>query len=338
MSTPTTESPDYTQLGYTAGQVATLTALEQHSRELGLSQEAFSAEHLQVSSTTWLRIRKGTYAGNREQVFAKLDLSLRQLRIELARRARNTGSRTYHWFAPANAVMNAITAARMRRLADPERLIIVEGTTGAGKTALGAQIRSQLDTVFVEASEAWRTDYRSAAIQVARAAGAGDKQTGRLASLLEIEDTLLTALSARRRVLLIDEAEYFTAKTANLLKLILNRTETVVVLLCIPQLRERWMAAAQREADQLLRRAVVIDLGKVTPGDVEPFLDGLPLGSGLRSSAAAIARAANYFGSFSTVVRVVDRLRDEEPEKLELDDVSKAISLVQHLQRKGGES
>lgn len=328
---------NYAEHGYSPALVATIGALEQHAAELQLSSEAFASKHLLVSSTTWLRIRKGTYGGDIEAVAVKLEQSLRNLRIELARRARMTGNRSYYWFAPALAVMNAIAAARSRPAGDPERLVLVEGQTGSGKSALAAQIRVQHDAVFLEGRESWRTDYRAAATAIALAAGAATSQVDGRASLSQVEDRLLEALQHRRRVVVIDEGEYFGPKTANLIKLILNRTETVVVILCIPALRARWMQAAQREAQQLLRRAWTVDLGMVTPAEVEPFLAGLPLANHVRSAAGMIAKSANQFGAFSTVRRVVERLHDDKPEHLELADVAKAIEVTQLLQRRGGE-
>jgi len=333
----TTPKIDLSKLGYTAEEVATITALEQHAAELGMSHEAFARQHLTVSSTTWTRIRQGNYGGDRAAVCTKLAVALNQLRIELARRKRITGDKPFHWFPEQLAVMHAITAARTKGLSDPERLVLVEAPMGGGKTALAARIRVDHDALLLEASEAWRTDYRAVAAAIARAAGASPEAVDKRCSAAEVEQTMLHVLQARRRVLVIDEGEYFGPKTTNLLKLILNRTETVIVMFCIPALRARWMRAAQEEAAQLLRRAVVLDLGLVNPTSVAEFLRDLPIVEGaLKTSCAAIARAANAFGGFSTVCRICQRLQDDELETITADDVAKAIAMVQHLQRQGG--
>jgi hypothetical protein len=310
-STPST--PDLAAK-YSPGQADVLTQLRAEQARLGLSDGAFVQRHLTVSATVWNRLCNGTYPANPAAAFVKLEGNLRQLRLERTKAARLTGGRKFIALPKHQAVHDAVTSAKLKEADDQDRLVVFLAESGGGKTALARDLMLQHDGILVEARESWRDSYYAAARDIATAAevSASELDQGKHAA----ETALLRRLRANRRVLIIDEAEYFGPRTANLIKLILNQTETVVVLLAIPVLFRRWQEKAWVESVQLNRRAVTVVGDVVTNGDVRKFVDAdgrvkLEPGEAL-AACNAIAEAANAFGRYDTVKRVIDDLAEEE--------------------------
>jgi hypothetical protein len=95
-------------------------------------------------------------------------------------------------------------------------------------------------------------------------------------------------------------------------KLILNQTSAVVVVCAIPGLFNRMRLKSWHESDQFIRRAVaVISAPEIDPENVLPFMDQLNFGNCRDICAELITVAANTFGRFNMVKRIIENLRDE---------------------------
>ena len=329
MTTPNEDNKPAPDLSsYTEGQLDVLRQLCALRDELGISDGEFVRKHLTLSSTTWSRINTGTYGADAASAFVKLELNLRQLRVERAQASRTTGGAAWYRIVPQQSVIDAVSQAKLKPASDPDRAVFFLAPTGGGKTATARQLKVMHDGILVEARESWRDSYYAALCDVGQAAGISEDELG--TSKHSAEQAVLRKLRANRRVLIIDEGEYFGARTINLLKLLLNQTETVIVVMTIPVLFTRWQARSWEESKQLNRRAhAVIVAGPVLPDDVALFLKG----SNLFASAAVcgvIAKAANEFGSYDTVREIIDEFGDDTCEVTQAR-AEKAVSNFKRL-------
>lgn len=149
------------------------------------------------------------------------------------------------------------------------RLVIVEGASGSGKSTIARCLQARWPnvTVFVEADECWKDSIstmlgallRVADIRERHADGneGNEGNDGRdvvlPASASERELKLLAWLNLRKRILIIDEAHHMGPRTANICKTIINKSPTVMVWLAIPTLLRRIETAAYEEVRQLTR-------------------------------------------------------------------------------------
>lgn len=321
---------------YTPGQLDVLQQLLTHQTALRLTDAAFVRKFLTVSGTAWSRVKSGKYGADAGEMFSKLAVNLRQLRIKLAQDAKLTGGKIFHTFAQQQAVIDAVTTCLLKPADDQNRFVAYLAPTGGGKTALGRELKVMHDAVYVEASETWRTSYFAALVAIGKAAGCNVSEL--LKGTRSAEAAVITRFCANRRVLLIDEGEYFGARTINLLKLLLNQTPTVVVVLAIPELFARWNSAAWAEAAQITRRAeAIVRLDHVMPDEVTQLLaPRVGVSDGARV-AGMIAKAANEFGAYDLVTRVIAQLAaDADGEKVGLEETAQAIRCVNRLLNRAG--
>ncbi len=294
---------------YTPSQTAVVNDLQLLQTKLGLSDAAFTRKHLSIHASNWLRIKVGSYgAADPSAALLKLEGNLRQLRIEMAQAAKLTGGTKWTRIPWQETVMTAVTLAKLKPDEDCERLVVALAETGGGKTRLARQIKLEHDGILVEASEPWRTSYYAAVYDVALAAGVPEKDLGN--SKHSVQRALINKLRQQRRVLIIDEAEYFGPAATNLIKLILNLTPTVILVVAIPDLFARWQRSAWVESSQTTRRSEAVVLAeKVFPEDVVELAKNR--GSSINAAAAGvIAKAANEFGRISFVLRTLNDLGD----------------------------
>jgi len=332
---PTETKPDLATL-YTPGQLDVLRDLQQIQAEAGLSDGKFAAQHLTISASTWSRIQGGVYAADAATAFTTLAGNLRVIRIERARGAKLTGGTAFHEIEPHKAVINAIVSARLKAATDPERLVVFLAPSGGGKTRLGREITVMFGGYYVEATESWRDSYFSALCAIGRSVGVNESEL--LAGRELAEQKVINRFKARRTVLVIDEGEYFGPRTMNLLKMLLNQTETVIVLLAIPALFERWQKKSWEESRQLNRRCeAIVEAGPVIPSDVAQFASKRLTISGPADKVwGVIAKAANEFGHYSMVRRVIEELA-RDGESVSLAAAENAVRIVKKLLNRSGE-
>lgn len=325
-ATEATPARDLTDL-YTPGQIDVITELSRIQAETGKNDGKFAADHLTVHGTTWMRIREGTYAAaDPSAALIKLETNLRNIRLERAKASKLTGGAAFVRIPWQEAVKNAVTLAKLKPTEDCERLVVGLGETGAGKTALGRQLKIEHDGVLVEASEPWRTSYFAALFDIGLELGISEADLGNSAATAQ--RAVLKKLKVNRRVLVIDEGEYFGPAVTNLVKLLLNKTATVIVILAIPALYTRWQKSAWVESAQTSRRSeAVVMADAVFPDDVIAVAKTMKLDLD-KAGAGQIAKAANEFGRLSLVKRVLKGLEGETDEETVIQSIRNAKALL----------
>jgi DNA transposition AAA+ family ATPase len=297
----------------------TVTALVELQKRHGMSDAAFlKTAHIDYSPSTWSRIKKGDYTG-------ALDKVLRQLQTALAK-CGQVPAFSSDGFVTFRHVEEALAAVKIARLTeDPIRLVFFIAPTGGGKTAFAKHLAAQFpSTAVVEAAPSWRGSYLATLSDIATQLGI----PGEFRAVRTAERAIISTLATGDlRTLVIDEGNYFSQDGLNFLKLILNRTKCSLVLCTLPPDFNRMLRDSAHEANQLVRRAVFITrVPTVRAEDVEAMQLALRPEVSLGDSAAKLAEAANRFGRYDFVRRVLVEAEPNDP-----GDIEKAIGRVQQM-------
>lgn len=241
----------------------------------------------------------------------------------------------------------------------PERIIKYISPTGGSKTSLRRwlmlEFKNELSPAFVESREAWRPatrDLRQRAKLVVLqdiASALGFRFTARVSrnDVAEIEDELIKFCTEKKRLLFIDEAEFFSAYALNLIKLLLNKSRLIVVIACTPRAHARWNSYYPDEADQISRRTKAVvsvseddlkgDALKTTIKDAELFFPKNQFAEA-EASLTHIVTQAWTFGHYSTINRVAREL--EKHSGAEKAQVENAVTtaLKQMAKERAGRS
>lgn len=314
----------------TAEQADTLAALIDWQGKLEKNDGIFCRDHLSYSATVWYRIKSGDYwnmVANRDPIFATLDKDLRRLEREQSIAARHAGAEWFP-FADFKAVQSAVDEARAKPISDPDRLIVFLADTGGGKTRLCGRLAQDGGAVIIEAREAWKTSYFNCLKDFATALGVDTRNNPTKG---EMEEAILRELNKKRAILAVDEGEFFAAQSLNLIKLVLNKTPTVIVICAMPEAYARWNRANWHEARQIRRRTHALVVQEVIhPDEAARFLRKGPASAVAAAAGPHLAAAANQFGRFDLCKRVATSLRAGHP-TADLEDVKKAITREQTL-------
>jgi len=310
----------------TAENLALISALRDESLKEA-SQTAFARDYLPFSVSKWSKIADALDP-EKESYFDEVSPEagraiLDQLRAALADlpRLRSQFERANNVpgiieLAQFTAVRKACEAARAKR--NPERLIKYLAPTGGGKTMLCSWLATKCNARVVESRESWKDSYTTFLVDVARAISCRLDGERRRAP---IEDAIIA--TNQRILLAVDEAEYFGPAALNGLKLILNKTNIVVVLAAISEAHDRWNRYYPLEASQLDRRThAVIRLTTIAADDLAPFFPPRQFDD-RAAGLARIAEEATRFGAYSLVARIAARL--EGKEKVDSTELEKAI-------------
>ena len=303
--------------------ITDLTALQTRTEK---SDALFARDHLSYSSSVWSKLQSFTYdVKDLENVTIQLAGDARRLNEELALSSRGAIDKFID-LDHCSAVMKAVKQCRTKT--NEDRLVVYLAPTGGGKSTIAKQVRKEFNGTLVNAAESWRKNYMAVLKDIALAAG-GNAQ---FHSEHDGEIEVIRLFRARRGVLIIDEGESFGPRTINLIKKILNETPTVVLLCTIEQFYQSWNKAAWVQALQLKRRThVVIRCPLITPKDVAEFIPAA-LKFDVESQKPAcilIAAAANAFGKYDFVSRIMTDLADEGPALIAADDTAKSVAKVQ---------
>ena len=202
------------------------------------------------------------------------------------------------------------------------RLVIVQGPSGSGKTYSARALAFRFGTKIVlsEADETWKESPNNMLGGLLRAFGIKELPQSadqRLVKLLEL-------LTAKDYVLVIDEAHHLGPRTLNLVKTILNKTLSVIVLCAMDTLFRRLEMNAYEEARQLTQNRLCerVTLSTLNPRDVEIFIEGrLEWHNGdLKKAVTATVNAATgrgYFAFVKAAVRHARRKFAKEPLTIE---------------------
>ena len=276
------------------------------------SQVKSGKYHVQISQARWDKIMDNL----------AIDLSKMQRKMALALRAGPT-----HFVELKNftAIFNAVDECLAKAANNPNRFIPYLAPTGGGKSCLALELASRFNAVVVQARKSWKS-YYNAVKDIAIAFGLNRAKASW--NVTDIEDLLIGELRRKNYTLVIDEGEYFSAEILDLFKLILNSTGTVIVCCVIPDSYDKWNAKHSHQADQIKRRThVLIQLESIEPDVVEKFIKPLHIEGNPTHFATLLAKAANRFGAFDFIARVIDRLREETD--ITISQFEKAIAIEQ---------
>lgn len=315
----------------------TIKALSEHRDRLDISDAVLARRYLNVSKTTWSQLQSGTYPAQDPTPMLEKCADALQVLIDESERADTAGAGQVVDLPHVRAALAGIKGSYG---AAQNRLIVYLAPSGGGKTTLVRKIRETYRSLAIcgEATETWRGSYLNAAADIAGWLGVdGDFVNPRKA-----EAAVLDQLAVTPRILCIDEGHYCGPAALNFIKAILNKTDTRVVFLSIPQLWKRMEEKAYEEAKQLRRRThakVVVE--EISESDCRKFvanrLDGYDLADGdEKKIVAAIITTANRFGLYDTVERICTEVITEisaqkKSRAIDLDDVTAAIIRVEAL-------
>jgi DNA transposition AAA+ family ATPase len=226
------------------------------------------------------------------------------------------------------AVETSLAVASLIPQRGKERLVLIEGPTGSGKTeALRIIARTYAgQTAMVEAHEGWQSlscalgDILLALGYVRHRADLPPSTAGRLACCID-------SLQRQRRLVLIDEAHHATAAVLNSVKTMLNQTESLFVLAGIDTLWRKLTARSWEEARQLVHNRLHerVRLAAPSAADARRFLCArvAALGAdGMSKAFAHVAAASAHCGQFAYLRRLAERLNSLPAGEITAADVT----------------
>lgn len=282
-----------------------LKAAVERTEGITLSDQKFANRFLAFSATTWSKIKSATYAGSLPSVGEKCRAAIESIEAQLPALAETARfSQSFIRTQFAKAAFSAVNLAKAGK--EDRRVVVLLAPTGYGKTAIANYLRTK-GAVTVEGRQAWRTSYKAFCLDIVSALGRSIPPSWQES---RCERDMIDALSSKAGLLFIDEANTMSAACANAIKHIVNKTAYTVVVAAIPEMWDKFLAGNRGEVLQLLNRCQpVIRASRVEETDVAQFLASrsLPVASPFPRD---IARAANAFGGFRTVVALVNRLAE----------------------------
>lgn len=196
-----------------------------------------------------------------------------------------------------------------------QRLILVEGDTGAGKSSALSALKGRIgnSAYLLESHEGWsrlRTALECLASALSIRPTDGDKRPQSSGDWLEL---LIERMNKRgKRVVLIDECHHWGGEMLNALKTLINRTNWVFIIAGMRTLIEKLTAAKSQEAKQLLLNRMLekIQLSGPTAADARRFLTRRAQIDPATGDAilARLAKTAMSYGGFAFLRRVANRL------------------------------
>jgi type II secretory pathway predicted ATPase ExeA len=282
--------------------VLALAAFQEKHR---LTNGVLARRYLRCSDATWSTLKSGTYPGEKTGPWLeKIEAALRLIEDE----ASGPAAAAAEHLLDLDATRDVINSVRACATDPRNRLVAYLAATGGGKSKLARRLRTRLgDTVVaLEATETWGDSYYAAALGVASALKLQDAGS----NMRSAEAAVIAALEASPRLLALDEAHHCGRAALNLLKLILNRTPSRVLMLALPELWGRMQRKNWEEAQQLRNRTYAkFVMHGVGDADCRLFLAAKlpgfaaldPAGAAARDIAAACRAAANRFGLFNTL-------------------------------------
>jgi protein-tyrosine-phosphatase len=296
------------QLKALAERLAKLQEAVSEAEGKQLSDADFAKRYLPFSSTTFSRIKSvdDPYTGSVENMEAKVAQAEEDVASRLASVRLNAQSeRGFVQTTLARAVQASIKKARDSRL---RRVVVALAPTGGGKSEIGKMLATK-GNIYIEGRQSWRKSYKAFCSDIARAAGRPMKKKDYCEH--DAEERMIQALQSHDYVLYIDEANTLSAESVNAIKLIVNVTNSVVVIAAIPGLWDLMAANAEEEFAQLANRCQPILRSKgVSDSDVKPFLSCTGLSAAeVDKCLCTVVESANEFGALLTVKALVDELK-----------------------------
>lgn len=232
----------------------------------------------------------------------------------------------------SHAEVASLATLRLLHHHGKDRLIIIEGTSGSGKTSILNLLKDgEVSGAYhgTEADDTWSTT-RNACHALLTMLGHGSvnqpiphEKQARLNLLIE-------AIRGKGRILIaIDEAHHCTGPVLNLFKTILNRTDAMIILAGMDTLFQKLRAAHSEEAKQLYHNRLFARIALTTPApeDVRLFLarrlhcthQGEVWKAG---TVRRICTTSTHLGMWSFVRKTVDNMIDLGCTGEDADDAS----------------
>lgn len=208
-----------------------------------------------------------------------------------------------------------LTALRLMHHEGKDRLILLLGGSGSGKTSaldvLAAEGGSGSKLLRLEADETWKSP-RAALRRMLIAAGVPKGEVPN--TLADMEDLLIGRIQdSGRCMMVVDEAHHVSGCVLNLFKTLLNRTQLRLILAGMNTLFQKLRANASEEAKQLIHNRLFqrVDLSGPDKDTARLFLSRrLGADPGWKNGTMFhIASAAASSGHWSFLRRVIDQVR-----------------------------
>jgi DNA transposition AAA+ family ATPase len=196
------------------------------------------------------------------------------------------------------------------------RLVLVEGSSGSGKTQALKLVQRKLvgSVVYIEADETWKKPWQATG-QLCLALGAV-KKIEELPSSLGDRMNLIKANLQQRKLIQIDEAQHMGGETLNIFKTFLNHTPSLFVFGTMDTLWRKLQASSWEEAKQLIfnRMFARIRLTGPTLEDTQMFFERrlnitTKKDTGLEKACQAIATTAKTYGGLAYLRNVAERCK-----------------------------
>ena len=206
------------------------------------------------------------------------------------------------------------------------RVLIVQGESGVGKTTAVGLLRGKYGTgriSYVEASDVWADSPNAFLGAILRALGVTELPAGRVQRLEEVQ----ARLAISRRCLVIDEAHHLGPHCLNTVKTLVNTTPGEFILVAIPTLWNKLQAHAYQEAKQIAtnrlseRVKLTLDEADVRTYLAKRFPDAAA--ADLKTAARIIRPSALLSGNYAFVRDVARELTT-----LDAEAVSRAVTAV----------
>jgi type II secretory pathway predicted ATPase ExeA len=206
------------------------------------------------------------------------------------------------------------------------RVLIVQGESGVGKTTAVGLLRGKYGTgriSYVEASDVWADSPNAFLGAILRALGVTELPAGRVQRLEEVQ----ARLAISRRCLVIDEAHHLGPHCLNTVKTLVNTTPGEFILVAIPTLWNKLQAHAYQEAKQIAtnrlseRVKLTLDEADIRTYLSKRFKDAAA--ADLKTAARIIRPSALLSGNYAFVRDVCRALAG-----LDADAVSRAVTAV----------
>lgn len=301
-----------------------------------LSDEALRSRFPELGSTrTYKRIHTGDGIEglDGDEWLAKYQAAWERINeAELVR----TAEPVYDDLSPTVAARAAVAA--LMQETGQQRLVVIQGDTGTGKSVALRAIREKYGrTAFlIESHEGW-SSLASALRYLAEGLGVRPGDGGaRPSSSGDWLELIVERLNARgRRIVLLDECQHWGGEMLNALKTLINRTDSVFVVAAMGTLwekltRARYLEAKQLTLNRMLERVV---LDGPTVDDARKVLDRR---AGLKPSKERIERMLELSetrGDFAFLRRVVLSLLRQRDDVAALPDDERLDEAVRDVLR-----
>ena len=206
------------------------------------------------------------------------------------------------------------------------RVLIVQGESGVGKTTAVGLLRGKYGTgriSYAEASDVWADSPNAFLGAILRALDVAELPAGRVQRLEDVQQRL----SISRRCLVVDEAHHLGPHCLNTVKTLVNTTPGEFILVAIPTLWNKLQAHAYQEAKQIAtnrlseRVKLTLDEADVRTYLAKRFPDAAA--GDLKTAARIIRPSALLSGNYAFVRDVCRALAG-----LDADAVSRAVTAV----------